>query len=386
LAGQSGASANARRAGGGGVRADRATVSAESLTHCYRHVFEHNLIGMYWTTLDGRFLDCNRSMARMLGYRSRAELLRRNAVELYPSPGDRAAFLKRLKATGSLMNSELCLRRRDGRPVYILENVSLVRDKCGGPPTIQGTMVDITERKEAEEALRQSEQRYRRLAAALRRLARHVQDVRERERARIARELHDELGQALTVLNMDLHWLSGRSAAEFNSIQSRIKAMSELVNRTLQTLRRICTDLRPTLLDDLGLVAAIEWQTREFETRTGIRCTTRLPRKPLELGRDAATVVFRILQESLTNVARHAQARRVWVSLRVRAGILIMTVRDDGVGITAEQCSAPRSLGLLGMRERAMQWKGRVEISGMAGKGTIVTLRLPVRSPEEAAT
>ena len=353
-----------------------------STTH-YRLVFEHDLIGMYRTTLDGHILDCNDSMAKMLGYASRANLLQHRSTELYDSGGDRELFLKDLRHAGTLTNYELRLRRTDGTPVYILENVSLVPDPHGGPATIQGAMVDITERKLAEEALRESEGRFRRLAEELRRLTRHMRDVRERERARIARELHDELGQALTALNMDLHWVRERSPSEFDSAQVRVAAMCELVDGTIQALRRICTDLRPTVLDDLGLVAAIEWQAREFESRTGIRCVAALPHTSIDLPKDQATEVFRILQEGLTNIARHAQATKAKVDLRVRSRALILTVSDNGVGITSEQCSAPHALGLLGMRERAIQWSGQVEFRGVPGKGTTVTLRLPL-GPQNA--
>jgi PAS domain S-box-containing protein len=351
-----------------------------------RYTFEHNLIGMYHTTWDGQIIDCNESMARMLGFRSRNELLRHQAVELYHSPVDRQEFLNRLCATGSLTNSELCLRHRAGAPVYILENVRLLPDEHGGPATIQGTMVDITERKLAEQALRESEGRHRALADELRRLTRHMQDVREQERTRIARELHDELGQVLTVLNMDLHWLRERPRSEFGIAQTRMGSMCKLLDTAIRALRRICTDLRPTVLDDLGLVAAIEWQTREFQARTGIRCVASLPGAPLDLPKGLATAVFRILQESLTNIVRHACATQAKVTLSARSKTLLLKVADNGVGITREQASAKRSLGLLGMRERAIQWQGQVDVSGVPRRGTTVLLRMPLEQNNLEAT
>lgn len=353
--------------------------------HSFHLLFEHSLIGMYHTTLDGRILDCNESMARMLGYASRRELLHHKAADLYPAAGDRRAFLARLRRAGTLLNSELRLRRKDGGFVHVLENVALVRDAAGRGATIQGTMVDITTRKRAEEALRESEHRYRTAADELRRLTRHVEKAREAGRMRIARELHDELGQSLTALNMDLHWLRERAARKLDVPEARVAAMCVLASQTIHALRRICTDLRPALLDDLGLVAAIDWQAREFAARTGIRCTVSLPRAPLSVPRDQSTAVFRILQESLTNIVRHARATRVRVALRVRANLLTLKISDNGVGITRARGLGTRSLGLLGMRERAIEWNGEVDVRGAPGKGTTVTLRVPVEQREVEA-
>ncbi|HNQ24758.1 MAG TPA: PAS domain-containing sensor histidine kinase [Phycisphaerae bacterium] len=359
--------------------ADHPAGAGPALTEPQYHlVFEHSLIGMYRTTLRGRILDCNESMARMLGYRSRRELLNHKAGELYHTPGDRRAFLGRLRRTGVLTNSELALRCKDGTTMYVLENVCLVREKSGSLLTIQGTMVDITARKLAEEALRESERRHRELAGELRRLAHHMQAVREAERARIARELHDELGQYLTALNMDLHWLRERAAHQQDMPVARVAAMHELVGRAIVALRRICTDLRPALLDDMGLIAAIEWQAREFQVRTGVRCVASLPAAPVEVAKEQATAVFRILQESLTNIARHARATEVRIVLQARAKLLTLKVSDNGVGMAGARPGGVQSLGLMGMRERAIEWNGQVEVSDRSAKGTTVTLRMPL--------
>jgi signal transduction histidine kinase len=240
-------------------------------------------------------------------------------------------------------------------------------------------MVDITDRKRAEEALRESGQAYRALTDELRRLADRQEAVREDERARIARELHDEFGQALTALNMDLHWLSGRVRDGKAEVRSRIEAMAQLVGNTAETLHRICADLRPTILDDFGLIAALEWESREFYRRTGIRCRVRLPRRSrCPLPKEQATAVFRIFQESLTNVARHAHASEAHATLTIRNGLLTMSVSDNGKGISSRAISDANSLGLIGMRERALAWGGQLDLSGSRAKGTTVTLRMPV--------
>lgn len=359
---------------------------AASVRQRYRLLFEHNLAGVYCTTLDGTVLDCNESFAAMMGYGSRHELLGHRAQELYFQVSDRNAFLARLRKTGMLVNSELRLRRKDGSPLDILENVLLTPDEQGRPRIIQGTAVDITERKRAEQALGESARRHQALADDLRRLSQHLQTVREEERRRIARELHDELGQALTALNLDLHWLRDRLAKNSATARRRLASMCALVTTTIQAVRRICADLRPALLDDLGLTAAIEFHVREFETRTGIRCRLDLPHAPLKLRPEVATAVFRVLQESLTNAARHAQATHVAVALGVKAAALVLRVHDDGVGISDREPSGANSLGLIGMRERAVRWGGKLDIVGVPGHGTTVTLRIPAaktnREPE----
>ncbi len=344
----------------------------------YRLLFERDLAGIYRTRLDGTILDCNAAMASMLGYESPEELIAHHAPDLYLENAEREAFLKRLKQAKVMSNSELRLRRKDGTPIDILENVILLPDNEGELTVIQGTVVNITERKQAEQALRKSERRYRDLADELRRVMQRLQTVREEERARIARELHDELGQVLTVLNMDLHWLKGRPWKEPEVTQGRIASMCELVDTTLRTVRRICADLRPSVLDDFGLCAAIEWQTREFQIRTGLSCRATLPSTELTLAPEQTTAVFRIFQESLTNVARHARATEVNVTLAVHSDTLVLKVADNGIGIGTTERDGRQSVGLVGMRERALRWGGQVDVAGQPGQGTRVTLHMPI--------
>jgi PAS domain S-box-containing protein len=229
----------------------------------------------------------------------------------------------------------------------------------------------VSERKRAEARLRESREQLRNLAARL-------QSVREEERAHIAREIHDELGQSLTGLKMDLAWLASRLPEDQPWLREKPQDMRRLIDATIQTVRKIATELRPGILDDLGLTAAIEWQAQEFQARTGIACEfiSRLEEFPLE--RDRSTAIFRIFQETLTNVARHAQATRVSVSLRAHNGSLVLEVRDNGKGVTAEELADPQSLGLLGMRERALLFGGEVSISGQPGAGTTVTAQIPL--------
>jgi signal transduction histidine kinase len=211
----------------------------------------------------------------------------------------------------------------------------------------------------------------------LRDLASYLQTAREEERAHIAREIHDEFGQALTALKMDLSWLTGRLPGGEPRLAEKISSMSDLVDSTIHTVRRVATELRPGLLDDLGLMAAIEWQAEEFAKRTGIDCELYLSNEEIVLDRDLATTAFRIFQETLTNVARHAEATRVRVELEDKPEELVLVVCDNGKGIAESQISGSKSLGLIGMRERARVWGGDVALQGVPGQGTTVTVRIP---------
>jgi signal transduction histidine kinase len=217
----------------------------------------------------------------------------------------------------------------------------------------------------------------------LRALSTHLESIREEERTRIAREIHDELGQALTGLKMDVSWLRDRlqrGDLDTDILSQKTEAMSQLIDTTVQSVRRIATELRPGILDDLGIVAAVEWLAQDFESRTGIRCNFAADCEEINLDRDRATALFRISQETLTNVARHSSASAVNISLKQENSSLILQISDNGRGITRDEAAGARSLGLLGMRERATSLGGRVDIEGAPGKGTLVTAHIPRES------
>lgn len=232
---------------------------------------------------------------------------------------------------------------------------------------------EIAERKVIEEDLRRAEERLRAFTA-------HIESVREDERTRLAREVHDELGQALTGLKMDLSWLEKRFPKEPEEAAGRMKSMFRLVDATIQSVRRISSALRPQVLDDVGLIGTLKWQAREFQVRTGIRCKVDLLAEDLALDQAQSTAAFRILQEALANVARHAGATRVDISLRVDTDHFILKIVDNGRGVSEAELRNPKSLGLLGIRERAFLLGGKVDIEGKGGKGTMVSLSIPHRS------
>jgi signal transduction histidine kinase len=230
---------------------------------------------------------------------------------------------------------------------------------------------EIAERRRAEEQLRKSEENLRALAA-------HLQSVREEEWTRIAREIHDELGQSLTGLKMDLTWVANRLSRDQRVLVEKTKSMFALIDDTIQSVRRIASRLRPEVLDQLGLTAAIGWHAGDFRKRTGIRCKLSLPSDVPALDRERSTAAFRIFQELLTNVARHANATRIDVAMQIESRALVLTVEDNGKGIAASAMDDPKSLGLLGMRERVLPFGGSIEIAGAQGKGTKVRVSIPL--------
>jgi signal transduction histidine kinase len=214
-------------------------------------------------------------------------------------------------------------------------------------------------------------------------LAQHEQIGREEDRARMAREVHDELGQALTGLKMDLAWLRKHTGPRQRELLLKFRDMSDLVDTTIQGVRRIATELRPGMLDDLGLVPAMEWQLQEFQKRRGILCTFASSLEEAPLNAEETTVLFRILQETLTNVARHAAATRVDVSFDEEDGYVRLRVHDNGRGITESEVSGATSFGLLGMRERVRLRSGDFAIEGAPGQGTTVVITLPLNKGQE---
>jgi signal transduction histidine kinase len=271
--------------------------------------------------------------------------------------------------TGTLGEERAIETLKRGASDYVLKNTltHLV-------PAVHRCLREAAERmdrKRAEERLRDSHEQLRALSI-------YLQYVREEERTRIAREVHDELGQSLTRIKMDIAWVGSRLPRSQRPLLEKIARMSEHVDETIQSVRRIATELRPGILDDLGLVAALEWQGNEFQNRTGIECHVTSTLQDTLLDADLNTAFFRIFQETLTNIIRHASATRVDVHTTERDGWLVLTVQDNGRGIKPGEITDRRSIGLLGMEERAALLGGEFHIKGEPGKGTSVTVRIPL--------
>jgi PAS domain S-box-containing protein len=279
--------------------------------------------------------------------------------------------------------------RPDGSIRMLHTRGEVIGTSDGRVRRLVGSCWDITDRWDAIRAAEAARADAETSAGELRALARRLSEIREEERRTIARELHDQVGQALTALKLDLagvqsQMLMGRAEERVEGIadglvvSARLAAMDTLLDETLETTRRLSAMLRPSILDDLGLAAAIRWQTAEFTQRTGVPCETRVLDEQSALAPSVALALFRILQEALTNVARHAEARHVVVELLREREAAALVISDDGRGLAPGEASGHRSLGLMGMRERAAALGGEIEISGGPGRGTTVRARIPV--------
>jgi PAS domain S-box-containing protein len=448
----------------------------------YRTLFQRNLAAIYQSTIEGKIIDCNNSFCKMLGYDSPAELRKIPARNLYFSDADRINTMTRLQNEEFLFNYEARLRRKDGEPLYVIENISLIDHKETGRQTVEGIMINITERKKAEEDLRKSEEKYRLLFtenplpawvadnttrlflavndAAVRfygysydelfgmpvknvqpivgdgglsgivihvkkdgtsvdveivstmisyedksaclvlvndltqklkaeneikqinnelhELSLHLQNIREEERIQIARDIHDELGQQLTGLKMDVYALDKKVKSDDIAIRGRFTDILVLVEEIVKSVRRIAANLRPNILDDLGLVAALKWQSQEVESRFGIRINFVCDLPEINTGVGVSTGLFRIYQEALTNAVRHANAHRIDSSLKIKDGRILLEIRDDGKGIDTDSTSKKKSFGLLGIKERVFVMDGEYALKSEPGKGTHLSISVPL--------
>jgi PAS domain S-box-containing protein len=330
----------------------------------FREIIQNAQAGYFFVDDAGNYRDVNQTWLTMHGYDSAEEVIGQSfAITQVEAEVEQARQLGEQVLQGKpILSGEFSRRCKDGSIKFHTFSSRPVR-KNERVIGLEGFMIDITERKQAEEQLRN--------------LTRYLQTAREEERAHIAREIHDEFGQALTALKIDLSWLTRHLPSEQPVLLEKIQTMASLLNHTMQTVRRVATELRPGLLDDLGLLAAIEWQAQEFTARTGIACDLRLDEHPPPFERDLNTTIFRIFQESLTNVARHAKATRIQVEVDERPDRWMLTIADNGQGITTAQIASPQSLGLMGIRERARAWGGKVSFAGKPGQGTTVTVVIP---------
>ena len=341
----------------------------------YRMLFEQSVDAISLTAPDGRILDANQAWFRFFGYKP-ADLTKLNARDSYARPSERDDFLK-LIATSDLVTDEVTVRRKDGALIDVARSVKVRRGQDGEVVGYQSVFHDITQQKQAVVALRESEHRMRELAG-------HLENAREKERTALARDLHDQCGQGLTALRFDLETTMQRLRTTDSQSAAYLADSVRLVDKLAEEVRSLSAELRPGMLDDLGLCAAIEWHVGQFSERTAIPCELSLPEDDADMSASEATAIYRILQELLTNIARHSQATRAKVRLGRNGTHLVLTVEDNGKGIDKRHINSNDSLGLLGIRERVRPLGGGMVIEGKRGKGTAVVVQLPIEQSDSS--
>jgi len=344
----------------------------EELSSRFGRILEDSFNEIYiFSAKTLRFVQVNAGARKNLGY-TLNELAQLSPVDLKPeySLASFEALLEPLRSgEKSMMNFETVHQRKNGSLYNV--DIRLQLSYAEAEPLFVAIIKDITEQKKAEQELIDSHKQLRELCS-------HLENIREEERTRIAREVHDELGQKLTALNYDLSGLKKGVHSDKESFLEKVHSMSKLVSSTLASVQKICTELRPEVLDVLGLSEAIEWQAQEFLKKTGVGYEIDLNPEEITLDADRSTAVFRIFQETLTNVARHADANKVQIRMEKNATAFFLEVQDDGKGFNADEADKIKSLGLIGMQERALLWGGEVGFSGAQGKGTTVKLTIPL--------
>ena len=336
----------------------------------YRLLFNDNPLPM-WINLQGdnSFIDVNNAALISYGY-SKNEFFKMKLADLDSLGNSLKKHLPKEKADSIKMQSVFEHVKKDGRKIKV--NILTHDIIFEGKPAILSLANDITAKFEAEENLQKSNE-------ALRDLASHIETIRENERSHMAREIHDELGQQLTGLKMDISWLNRKVNSHDEAVKEKMKDAIALIDKTVITVRRIATELRPSILDDLGLIAAMEWQSEEFEKRSEIKSIFSSNVNQLTINTDVATAVFRIFQESLTNVLRHSQATEVISFFRLENSIITLFIEDNGIGFEENDIKNKKTLGLLGMKERIQLIRGKYEINGNSGKGTSVIITVPLK-------
>jgi PAS domain S-box-containing protein len=333
--------------------------------------------------VENRIVKMNSTAERIIGKKP-FEIAGESIEETLSDHIDRIDFFLSDKAA----NTELELGKGDSRNTYDA-SLSPMIDDSGIPLGKVAVLRDITERNRMARELERHRDRLEELVTErtekleeaqekLRELSMHLEVLREEERIKIAREIHDDLGQALTALKMDASWLGKHLSENPEILSGKVEEMLKLMDTTIQSVRKLYTELRPGLLDDLGLVAAMEWQAEEFQKHTGIECRLSLSPKDISPDKECSTAIFRIFQEAVTNVTRHAHATRITANLEEIDGQFVLTVTDNGKGIAESEISKAGAFGLMGIRERIHALKGEMEIAGIHGTGTTMTVTIPV--------
>lgn len=353
----------------------------------YRKLVDNSLVGVYKTNLKGDILFANEALAKIFNFQSADDMLDDSVLARYKNKKDREFLIEDLKKKGSVNNFEAEVLTKNQKTKHVLISATLL-DK-----ELSGMVMDITEKKQAEDQIlsatlelqkevetrKKSEERILKYKNRLQRLSTYLQTVREAERTRISREIHDELGQNLSLLLMDISWLIDKLPDAKRTIIHKLLSMSAIIEKTIKSVQRISQELRPSILDNIGLVPAIEWQLKQVKKEAKLRFELFVDPPEIKVNPKIAIACFRIFQEALVNIIRHAQANKVVVRLVKLNGKLELYIEDNGVGIKPNQVNDTNSLGLIGIQERAISLNGEAKINGEPNKGTTLIVILPLR-------
>jgi PAS domain S-box-containing protein len=339
----------------------------------YRSLFDNSIMGISQAYPDGKFIRINKAYAEMYGYPDTATMMKdmSSSVKLFSNPDDRKKVLDILDKNGYMPPTELELNRRNGEKFWALVSARQVKNDAGKLLFLQAEHIDITEQKLMEEELRKSKE-------LLEKLNQHLVEVRENERHQIALNLHDDLGQKLTAINLDIAWLKSRIGVQSKSVKEKFEEMSSMIKETVESIRETSSLLRPAILFDLGIVAAIKSQLGSFEKQTGIKCHFYFEPEELDLEDRLALILYRILQESLTNIARHSGASASEIELVILKNKIEMIIEDNGKGIAKDKVNSLESMGIAGMKERVKSANGKIVIRGEPGAGTRIKVIIPL--------
>lgn len=354
------------------ARASRRAGENESARR-YRLLVEHASEIIFETDASGNFVFFNTEAAFKILQYSKEELLGRHYLSLVRPDWRQEVgnfYREQLREKAEVTYFEFPVLAKDGAEVWLGQSLRLVH-KDDELVAQQAFCRDITDNRRRQHELERSQEQLRELSSRL-------EAAREAERTNIAREIHDELGALLTLMKLDLRWCAKSLGVEVG--REKLTPIIRLVDSAIEAVQRISTQLRPSVLDQLGLVAAVEWQAKEFEERLGIPCKLGINVRALRVEQERATAIFRIFQETLTNVARHAHASKVDIRMETTGDTVTLEVRDDGRGITDEQILSAGSIGLLGMYERARHFGGHFSISGAPDRGTIARVCIPLEA------
>lgn len=319
---------------------------------------------------------CNQTLVQQTGY-TREEIIGHTIFDRYHPDcieGAKKAF-QSFASIGEVHDAELQLKKKDGGKIDVSLNVSAVRDELGNVLYSRSNWRDISERKHIENVLKKSEQE-------IHKFAEYLQSAREKERALVASELHDEVGQALTGIKMDIFMIKNKMSKDKKEIPSEFQKMEKLLDDSIKRLRKIYSDLRPSLLEHFGIGEAIKQFVADFQEESGTKCTFYQDPEEIILDENRSIALYRILQGAINNVKWHSMATKADIRLEEKGPNLKLTIRDNGKGIKKEQINSGESFGLIGMSERARYLGGELEIKGLPNKGTTITLEIPLNKTD----